>query len=79
MIIGVILCFGLFGFLATWVLAKLQQCMGILRKPKEVELAGADTSQTPTMVATPRWRRDGRASAGWLQNLSGVSLQCSLM
>lgn len=43
MIIGAILTFGLFGFLATWVVAKVLQRMGILREPFEVELAGADT------------------------------------
>lgn len=43
MIIGAILTFGLFGFLATWVVCKILQGLGILREPREVELAGADT------------------------------------
>ena len=43
MIIGAVLCFGLFGFLATWLVAKGLQRLGILREPTEVELAGADT------------------------------------
>ncbi|MEX2524731.1 MAG: ammonium transporter [Gammaproteobacteria bacterium] len=43
MIIGAVLTFGLFGFLATWVVCKILAAAGILREPVEIELAGADT------------------------------------
>lgn len=43
MIIGAVFTFGLFGFGATWVVCKVLNAAGILREPREVELAGADT------------------------------------
>ncbi|MCS3902038.1 ammonia channel protein AmtB [Methylohalomonas lacus] len=43
MFIGAILCFGVFGFLATWIVCRVLNAMGILREPAEVEVAGADT------------------------------------
>ena len=43
MIIGAVLTFGVFGFLATWIVCKALQAGGMLREPREVELAGADT------------------------------------
>ena len=34
--------FGLLGFLPGWALAKIQQAVGVLRIPREVELQGLD-------------------------------------
>ncbi len=38
--------FGLLGFLPGWVTAKIMHSMGVLRIPREVELAGLDFSAT---------------------------------
>ena len=43
MTIGAVLTFGVFGFLPTWIVCKILQAAGMLREPREVELAGADT------------------------------------
>lgn len=42
-IIGAVIMFGLLGFLPTYLVCKLLDKAGILREPREVELAGADT------------------------------------
>lgn len=41
--LGAIIMFGVLGFLPTYVVAKLFQAKGLLREPREVELAGADS------------------------------------
>jgi ammonia channel protein AmtB len=41
-IIGALIMFGLLGFLPGWVLAKILAAGGILRIPREIELAGLD-------------------------------------
>lgn len=41
--LGAIIMFGVLGFLPTYVVARILQSAGILREPREVELAGADT------------------------------------
>ncbi len=41
--LGAIIMFGVLGFLPTYVVARILQNAGILREPREVELAGADT------------------------------------
>ena len=39
---GAVIMFGVLGFLPGWIVAKILNCVGMLRIPKEIELLGLD-------------------------------------
>ena len=52
--IGALIMFGLLGFLPGWIFSKILNGMGMLRIPREIELAGLDLSAQETAEADDR-------------------------
>jgi len=46
-ILGAFIMWGVLGFLPAWVVAKILDAFGLLRVPREVEIAGLDTHASP--------------------------------
>lgn len=53
--LGAIIMFAVLGFLPTYVVAKLFQAKGLLREPREVELAGADSYEDLDVYPNFAW------------------------
>jgi hypothetical protein len=53
--LGAIIMFGVLGFLPTYVVAKLFHAKGLLREPREVELAGADSYEDLDVYPNFAW------------------------
>lgn len=68
--LGAVIMFGVLGFLPTYAVAKLFHAKGLLREPREVELAGADNYENLDVYPNFAWAESefDKVERGYAEN-----------